>query len=493
MKLLFRRPLLLMFFLNFSCLFTSCYWMRPSAGGGQRTTFTAPRTLSPAAIALPEGYTAEIVATGLTFPTGLAFDGQGRLHVVESGYAYGEVFEPPRLLRVGTDGSLTPLATGATRSGPWNGVTFHDGSFFVADGGVLEGGKILRISPEGSTTTLVDNLPGYGDHHSNGPAIGPDGYVYFGQGTATNAAIVGTDNADYGWLPRRPTFHDIPCQDIELTGRNYTSDNPLTETSGDRATTGAFSPFGTATTEGQVITGQLPCSGSVMRIPATGGPLELVAWGFRNPFGLAFAPDGRLYVTDNSYDDRGSRPVWGVGDYLWAVQPGTWYGWPDFSGGRPLASSLYDKPGGSPPEPLLRRHPNEPPQAAARFGVHASACGLDFSRSSAFGYEGEAFVAEFGDLAPAVGKILAPVGYKVVRVNPETGAVEDFAVNRGRRNGPATRYGTGGLERPVAVKFSPDGRSLYIVDFGVVLMDGEDPKPQKNTGVIWRISRKEGI
>lgn len=480
------------FSLSFCWLLSGCYWMLPSSGGGQRVSFTAPRSVTPAHIALPAGYTIEAVATGLTFPSGLAFNEQGQLHVLESGYSYGEEFETPRLLRVAPDGSLTAIATG-TRNGPWNGVNFYDGAFFVAEGGVMEGGKILRISPEGQMTALVENLPSFGDHHSNGPAVGPDGYVYFGQGTATNAGVVGPDNADYGWLPRKPDFHDIPCQDIELSGLNFASGNPLTEASGDKVTTGAFSAFGTATTPGQVIEGRLPCSGAVLRVPSAGGPLELVAWGFRNPFGLAFSPEGRLYVTDNGYDDRGSRPVWGVGDYLWAVQPGTWYGWPDFSGGQALNQKLYDQPDGSPPDPLLRKYPNEPPQPAALLGVHSSATGIDFSRSRDFGYEGEAFIAEFGDMAPTVGKVLAPVGFKVVRVNPKTGVVEDFAVNKGTRNGPASKYNTRGLERPVAVKFSPDGRSLYIVDFGVVTMNKQGAHPQKNTGVIWKISRKGGI
>ncbi|HET6527998.1 MAG TPA: hypothetical protein VFG39_04535 [Balneolaceae bacterium] len=42
-----------------------------------------------------------------------------------------------------------------------------------------------------------------------------------------------------------------------------------------------------------------------MRIPIEDGPVELVAWGFRNPHGLAFSPDGILYVTENGYDVRG--------------------------------------------------------------------------------------------------------------------------------------------------------------------------------------------
>lgn len=161
--------------------------------------------------------------------------------------------------------------------------------------------------------------------------IGADGFLYFGQGTATNSAVVGEDNAQFGWLLRKPAFHDVPCSDVTLTGRNFTTENPLTATDDDRATTGAFSPFGTTTTDGQVIKGAVPCNGAIMKVRLTGGAPELVAWGFRNPFGLAFSPGGELYVTDNSYDERGSRPVWGTGDLLFAVKPGMWYGWPDIS------------------------------------------------------------------------------------------------------------------------------------------------------------------
>ncbi|GAA4433893.1 hypothetical protein GCM10023188_24120 [Pontibacter saemangeumensis] len=464
-----------------------CYRLLPSKGGGQGAIRTETRPIDPKDIALPAGYTAEAVATGLTFPTSVAFDAQGRLHVIEAGYSYGEVFLEPKLLRVDPDGGLTTVATGQ-KNGPWTGITFHNGHFYVAEGGALEGGKVLRISPEGNITPILEDLPTMGDHHTNGPAIGPDGKLYVGLGTATNSGVVGPDNYDFGWLERHPEFHDIPCQDVTLSGQNYASEIPLGTKSG-KQTTGAYVSYGTPTTAGQVIPGSLPCSGAVIRVTPEGGEMELVAWGFRNPFGLAFSPDGNLYVSDNGYDVRGSRPVWGNGDYLWQVQQGRWYGWPDYSGGLAFNGNRFDPPGKEAPQPLLAQHPDLPPKPAATLGVHSSSNGLDFSRSSAFGYEGQAFIAQFGDMAPGVGKVLAPVGYKVVRVDVPDGTVTDFAANKGKKTGPASKLKSGGLERPVAVKFAPDGQSLYIVDFGVMEMNGDEARPQPRTGVIWKITK----
>jgi glucose/arabinose dehydrogenase len=301
--------------------------------------------------------------------------------------------------------------------------------------------------------------------------------------------VVGEDNANFGWLKRFPQFHDIPCRDVILAGRNYESADILHPGSTARVTTGAYSPLGTATAAGQIVKGSLPCSGAVMRIDADGGGLELVAWGFRNPFGLAFAPNGQLFVTDNGYDDRGSRPIWGAGDILWRVVPGAWYGWPDYSAGQPVDSDAFKPPGKAVPQRLLQRDPGTPPRPAAILGVHASSDGFDFSRSAKFGYVGEAFIAEFGDQSPTTGKSLHPVGFRVVRVDVGSGRIDDFAVNKGPHNGPASKIGSAGLERPVAARFDPSGDALYVVDFGVMLMSAMGPAPQQGTGVLWKISR----
>jgi glucose/arabinose dehydrogenase len=484
-----KAALVLCLLLVVFCL--GCYVVRPSSGGGQYARAT--RFVSPSDVALPPGYAIEVVATNLTFPTGVTFDGDGRVYVVKAGYCYGEKWTTPRLLRVERGGALVPIASGNT-NGPWNGVVFHDGQFFVAEGGQLGAGKILKVTSDGNISVLVDGLPSYGDHHTDGPLISPDGWLYFGQGTASNSGVIGEDNYKFGWLKRYPRFHDIPGQDITLTGEDFRTRDVLNPDSRAKAITGAFLPFGTPSTRGQVIKGQVKCTGAILRIRPSGGSSsiepELVAWGLRNPFGMAFSQEGQLFVTDNSYDERGSRPVWGTADVMWQVQPGLWYGWPDFSAGLPVTDKQFHPPGDRHPKFLLARHPNKPPQPVARFGVHSSANGFDFSRNAAFGHVGEAFVALFGDQASVVGKVLNPVGFEVVRVNVATGVIEPFAVNRGKRDAPASRLKTGGLERPVAARFDPSGTALYIVDFGVLNMDKKGSKPRENTGVLWRITKQ---
>ncbi|MCK6548740.1 PQQ-dependent sugar dehydrogenase [Myxococcota bacterium] len=481
---------------------------------------------------LPAGFEAVAIATGLTFPSGVTFDDQGRVHVVEAGYSYGERFEIPRLLRVDADGGVHEVARGDDP--PWTGVTFHRGAFYVAEGGLKRGGRILRITPDGASSALVEDLPSIGDHHVDGPVVGPDGYLYFGLGTATNSGIVGPDNHEFGWLRRAPRFHDVPCLDVTLTGEDFESPDVL-GASDRRVSTGAYSPFGESTEPSQVVRGRVPCSGAILKIPlepattsssalaahddarstrvratadtcgvppvlaltaeeraARVTPLvpELVAWGLRNPFGLAFSPHGRLFATDNGADHRGSRPIYGAADVLWEIRPGQWYGWPDFAEGRPIDQPRFGQRSDErTPRRLLATHPMTPPRPTAYLAVHSSSDGLDFSRNDEFGYSGQVFIAQFGDQAPAVGKVFAPVGFRIVRVDVATGVIADFAVNRADASGPASKLGLGGLERPVALRFDPSGRTLFVVDFGELVVDGHTLTPRPKTGVLWAIRR----
>src|SRR6185436_4118836 len=102
-------------------------------------------------------------------------------------------------------------------------------------------------------------------------------------------------------------FRDIPCGDITLNGANFTTKNPQSSDPNATAVTGPFLPFGTAASAGQVIKGQTPCTSAVLRMNMDGTGLEAVAWGFRNPYGLAFSPPdsvlkGALVVSNNGAD-----------------------------------------------------------------------------------------------------------------------------------------------------------------------------------------------
>jgi len=82
--------------LTLAAALAGCYMVRPSSGGGE-TSFKPPRQTNASDIAMPAGYRIEVVATGLTFPTSVAFDAQGTPFVIEAGYSYGEAFTIPRL------------------------------------------------------------------------------------------------------------------------------------------------------------------------------------------------------------------------------------------------------------------------------------------------------------------------------------------------------------------------------------------------------------
>lgn len=444
------------------------------------------RRFAPGDILLPPGYRAEVVASGFTAPVHACFGPGGELYLTESGHKAGS---PPRIYRV-------DVATGgrellvefegdhAIPSGAATGAAWHDGSLYVSNTD-----RLLRVNTAtGAVSEVVTGLPGRGDHQTNHPVVGPDGRLYWGQGSVTNMGVVGADNFGYEWLAKFPGEHDVPGGDIVLAGRNYSVPNVL----GNPLRTvesGAFVPFGTQTEAGRRLAGSARASGAVLSCQPDGSDLRAVAWGLRNPFGIAFHPDGRPFVTEHGSDERGARWIIGDPDDFYEIREGAWYGWPDFASGIRLDDPRWG-PGGTGREPVLAAFPDpDPPMPTASFETHAGANGFDFSRDDAFGFVGQAFVALFGDLAPVTTpRQVVPAGFKVVRVDPDTGTVHDFAVNRVQ--GPASKLFHGGFERPSHCVFGPDG-ALYVIDFGQIKLAPEKGgiRMRQGTGALWRISR----
>ena len=159
---------------------------------------------------VPPGYRVEVVADELDYPTSIEFDDAGTMYVAEGGYIYGDDVAPARVLRFAPNGTREVIAD--QLSGPVTDLLWHEGRLFIS-----HRGKISALESAG-VRDLVTDLPSLGDHHNNQMTIGPDGRLYFGQGTATNSGVVGLDNFKMGWLAKHSTVHDVPAKEIRLRG-----------------------------------------------------------------------------------------------------------------------------------------------------------------------------------------------------------------------------------------------------------------------------------
>ena len=444
------------------------------------------RRYAPDDVLLPAGYRAEVVASGFTAPVHACFGPDGEMYLTESGHKSGS---PPRVYRIDVSTGARELIVEfggdqAVPTGAATGAAWHDGALYVSNTD-----RLLRVEPQGGRITeVVTDLPGTGDHQTNHPVVGPDGRLYWGQGSVTNMGVVGADNFGYEWLAAFPDQHDVPGGDVVLAGRNYDVPNVLGNPLQSVAS-GAYVPFGTSTAAGQRIDGSPRATGAVLSCQPDGTDLRVVAWGLRNPYGVAFTSDGRLFATEHGSDERGARWIVGDLDDFYEIREGAWYGWPDFASGIRLDDPRWGE-GGTGRDPVLAEFPDsDPAKPTASFETHAGANGFDFSRDAAFGFVGQAFVALFGDLAPVTTpRQVVPAGFKIVRVEPDAGTVHDFAVNR--TQGPASKLFHGGFERPSHCVFGPDGH-LYVVDFGQIKIAPEKGgiRMKQGTGSVWRIRR----
>jgi glucose/arabinose dehydrogenase len=255
----------------------------------------------PSGVRAPESYRTEVVVTGLTYPTSVEFDETGSMCIAEAGYSYGDELPIPRVLRVRPEGDIEAVAEGEPLLGPINDLLWHEGQLFVS-----HRDRISLLDTGGGMRDLITGLPSHGDHHNNQLSVGPDGKIYFGQGTLTNSGVVGEDNFKMDWLKKHLDFHDIPARDTTLVGKTLESPNPL-NTTGEKVETSAFHPFAEADANGSVVLGQTEASGTILRMNPDGSDLEVYAWGLRNLFGVMWSSDGTLYATENGFGVRGTR------------------------------------------------------------------------------------------------------------------------------------------------------------------------------------------
>ena len=496
------------------CLAVVAQLAGPAAS--QEATPATAASPNPDAIQAPPGFQVETVATGLDFPSDITFDDQGTAYVALVGdHTYGitpETAPPPRILRLNPDGSseviydnMVPLdviranASSADMPegliSPITGLTWNDGLLYVS-----HRSRVSTLDPNtGEFRTIINGLPSWGFFHNNKVIFGPDGKMYFFLSTQGNAGPI-----DEHWMLvinafNKPEAHEVPCEDVELTGQNFPVpvEDPNTPGVSDQKLTGVYVPLGTETTEGQVIEGEVPCNGAFFRANPDGTGLELFAWGLRSDFGYRFSPAGRLVATQNSGNPIPPREIWLDWEPIYEVQEGAWYGWPDFYSSIPITDDRFKAKSELQHEFVmseatrkrLLKDQDAPPEPLARLAPHSVAVGMVFGREEwGMDPENEILVAEFGTIVVAQATEDILPGYRVQKVNLETGEASDFLINTSGRPSSLSEEGeAGGLERPINLEWGPDG-ALYLVDFGVINVTATGMDARPGTGAIWRVT-----
>ncbi len=461
---------------------------------------------SNATLDLPNGYKIEPLLWNVNLPTSFAFDDKGNMYIGEEGLAYVGMTSSPEILKVDHQTGNVSVFVDRGLDIPMSDVVFHNGKLYVANGG-----RVATVDMQGRVQTIIAALPGIGDHYVDQISFGKDGRMYFGVGTATNSGVVGRDNP---WVKSIPTFHDIPGKNITMAGTNYNTSNFFNIPKGGRVpnsvVTGGYTKFGTPNTNGQVIKGDIKCTGCVLSANTDGTDIKLVGWGFRHPFGSGFDLNGtNLLLSMNGADERGSRNIANDGDKSYLIDAtnsssfGQWYGWPDFYGSAqnvtdPQFQSVLNQ--GRQLQPLIRDHP--PVKTPLKvFEVGAAMTQIAFSNSSQFGFKGKAFIGEFGTYAPQTHLTAVPsganagpvmgktIGQKVIIMDPYIGNTQTFI---SLKTADSTF-------RPAGLAFSPDGNTLYIASVartevrsttpqgGVLPFTYGLPWSYLYSGIIWKV------
>jgi hypothetical protein len=348
-------------------------------------------------INVPAGYRVSVFASGLNFPTGIAFRATGdegfEVYVLESGHGLpaGNSCNDETVFQTKFPGQFNPFTpdvrvfsssgqllrtlgkptdatseTGGTNvyqpHGPAIDIAFENGlqggRLFGSDSnqathahnGQNNSSRIVTIDPQsGKVTPFISHLP-TGDHPTEQFAF-KGGWIYWSQGSTTNSGVVGRDNGGGA------NQQDIPCQDIVLSQNVFDSAGGVT--------TSGYSPFGVSQPGATVkaFTGATykgVCDGAILRARLDASDpsstIEPYSWGYRNGYSLRFAPQnhllkGALVVGEDGADERGARPSNGAPDSMQIARQnddGTpdYHGWPDRYGFLPTSQAVFNPVGG---------------------------------------------------------------------------------------------------------------------------------------------------
>ena len=163
-----------------------------------------PRIAYPPArgIRVPDGYRAEIYASGLVQPTAMAYGPDERLYVAQNDGRIVTVRPRTRRPRAFAAGFAVPLGLA------WRGRTLY-----VSAQGALHALRLTRGGNAARRRTIVSGLP-YELHQQDNVVLGRDGRLYFGNGSTCDACVE-ADPRSAAILSVRPDGSDL---EVEASG-----------------------------------------------------------------------------------------------------------------------------------------------------------------------------------------------------------------------------------------------------------------------------------
>jgi glucose/arabinose dehydrogenase len=294
-------------------------------------------------------------------------------------------------------------------------------------------GQIFRLRDTNGDTVADARDLLYGDednlfNHAVGMAFSPDGTLFVSD--SGRISRVEDENRDGKFDLIKPIIEGLPSLLYPLHSNNGIAFDLFGK---------LYVAVGSTTDHGPLKVNR---EASILRMNDDGRDVEVFASGFRNPYDLAFAPNGDLFTADNSPDQLDMTLRYLPPEELDHVRQGRDYGFPNAFG--------FMRPAGDESEPPI-----------TEFFTSVVSAGLVYYSGDSFppAYRDGVFVAQFGSAAAAPIDRQLRNGFAVVFVGltptadgTYTGDFEPFIVfNPGKA-------------RPVDVTVGPDD-ALYILEF----------------------------
>jgi len=384
-------------------------------------------------------------------PAAMAFDGRGRLFVGQGPqYRNPKPETPPDSVIILTDSDGDGVAesskTYAKGFNSIQGLAWHGRDLWVGNSPDLTVVRDLDGDDVADEYIKVYTDLGNLEHANHGHTWGPDGKLYFSQGTSKGL----TQPGRVAPLPFRQLWGveaphgtpDSPAPQL-FKSKNYrhTYQDPADDWGRE---------------------------GGVLRCDDMGKNLEIVSRGMRNPWDIAFDGGFNWLATDNdqSEGDRIFMPFFNA-HFGWGHSWSTHWTGRDHLPTAPVSGPVFD---GSGAGVIYYDHPQLPPEYRGVWFIN------DWLRKTTFLYRPE-----------WDGALLQPEGGRWQPFVVGGGAGRAVSLYGGNRRESPGLGEIGSLFKPVDVVIGPDG-ALYISGWGeeldVVWKNGE----QANEGRIFRIS-----